>query len=160
MELNICLMVTWFSLLWHYPWVWQALTPRISQKYPVIYMINTDLWLLTAAQQGLSHHRDSAIESSRYRRGSRGGEMGEFSPPLFLSPPSFSFFLIPQILNVHKQWLVLPINLFISSPQTHCPACNPKTPRFHALATLRCRRPGQNSPPISKSSIRACGSFT
>ena len=45
--------------------------------------------------------------------------------------------------NVHKRWLVLPINLFILSPQTHCPACNPKSPRFHALATLRCRRPGQ-----------------
>ena len=50
-------------------------------------MINTDFCLLTAAQQGLSQHRDSAIESSRYRRGSRGGEMGEFSPPLFLSLP-------------------------------------------------------------------------
>ena len=32
------------------------------------------------------------------RRGSRGGEMGEFSPPLFLSP-LLSFFLIPQILT-------------------------------------------------------------
>ena len=48
-----------------------------------------------------------------------------------------------EVENVHKRWLVLPINLFILSPQTHCPACNPKTPRFHALATLRCRRPGQ-----------------
>ena len=26
--------------------------------------------------------------------------------------------------------------LLIQSPQTHCPAYNPKTPRFHALATL------------------------
>ena len=31
------------------------------------------------------------------RRGSRGGEMGEFSPPPpFSEPPSFFFFLIPQ----------------------------------------------------------------
>ena len=45
--------------------------------------------------------------------------------------------------NVHKRWLVLPINLFILSPQTHYSACDPKTPCFHALATLRCRHPGQ-----------------
>ena len=32
------------------------------------------------------------------RRGSREGETGEFSPPLFLSPLLF-FFLIPQILK-------------------------------------------------------------
>ena len=34
----------------------------------------------------------------RLRRGSRGGEMGEFSPPLFLSPLLSFFFLIPQIM--------------------------------------------------------------
>ena len=34
------------------------------------------------------------------RRGSRGGEMGEFStPPHFSEAPSFFFFLIPQILK-------------------------------------------------------------
>ena len=35
--------------------------------------------------------------------------------------------------------------LFILSPQPHCPACNPKTPRFHALATLRCRHGGKTA---------------
>ena len=36
-----------------------------------------------------------------FRRRSRGGEMGEFSPPppLFSDSPSFFFFLIPQILK-------------------------------------------------------------
>ena len=41
------------------------------------------------------------------RRGSRGGEMGEFSPPpLFLSSLLF-FFLIPQMLMHRPQTLTL-----------------------------------------------------
>ena len=80
-----------------------------------------------------------------------------FHPP-FSEPPSFYFFFLSlkywnnirfllisliEVENVHKRWLVLLINLFILSPQTHYSACNPKTPCFHALATLRCRHPGQ-----------------
>ena len=34
-----------------------------------------------------------------FRRGSRGGEMGEFSPPFFRAPFFLFFFLIPQILK-------------------------------------------------------------
>ena len=97
----------------------------------------------------------------RCRGGSTGGETGEFSPPpFFLSALLSNFFSYPSNIwnnirfllislieagNVHKRWLVLPINLFILSPQTHYSACNPKTPCFHALATLRCRHPGQVS---------------
>ena len=51
---------------------------------------------------GYTEHKSikpfEAKQRSVVRRGSRGGEMGEFSPPpLFLSP-LLSFFLIPQIL--------------------------------------------------------------
>ena len=95
-----------------------------------------------------------------YCTGADPGEVKRvnFHPPLFLSPLLSNFFSYPSNIwnnirfllislieagNVHKRWLVLPINLFILSPQTHYSACNPKTPCFHALATLRCRHPGQ-----------------
>ena len=77
------------------------------------------------------------VSSCRFcdRRGSRGGEMGEFSPPPppFSERPSFFFSLslkywnniklislisLIEVENVHKRWPVLPINLFILSPQT------------------------------------------
>ena len=42
--------------------------------------------------------QDNHEKINSCRRGSRGGEMGEFSPPFFWAP-YFLFFLIPQILN-------------------------------------------------------------
>ena len=62
----------------------------------------------------------------QFRHGSRGGEMGEFSPPSrFSEPPSSSFFFFFLSLKYLNQALVL----------LHC---------------------YKNSPPISKSWIRAC----
>ena len=41
---------------------------------------------------------DNADICFLFRRGSRGGETGEFSPPFFWAPFFLLFFLIPQIL--------------------------------------------------------------
>ena len=43
LEFSYCIwsLGSFVSLLWHYPWVWQALTSRISQKYLLIYIKNT-----------------------------------------------------------------------------------------------------------------------
>ena len=77
----------------------------------------------------IPHSTSNAVKSVRIsstsyklRRGSRGGEMGEFSPPFFWAPFFFSFFL--------------PLN--------------------QALALLHFYK---NSPPISKSWIRAWSSL-
>ena len=58
----------------------------------------TLLNLLNDTEEG---HEKTAISINAVRRGSRGGEMGEFSSPApFSEPPSFFFFfLIPQILE-------------------------------------------------------------
>ena len=57
------------------------------------------------ARLGIEKSKHEIFTISRdyfYRRGSRGGEMGEFSPPFFWAP-FFHFFLIPQKL---KQYLI------------------------------------------------------
>ena len=95
--------------------------------------------------------------SSQYRRGSRGGKMGEFPPPppipfFFWTPFFLFFFSYPSNIEIifdfsdFSDWMCISDGWFYQSIYSfwaHCPACNPKTARFHDLATLRCRRPGQ-----------------
>ena len=51
-------------------------------------------------QGGVIREKASRMNEWHHRRGSRGGEMGEFSPPLFLSPLLSFFFSYPSNIEM------------------------------------------------------------
>ena len=57
------------------------------------------MWMPITKEWQLPSPSFTGIWKAVFRRGSRGGEMGEFSPP-FPEPPSFFFFSYPSNIEI------------------------------------------------------------